>query len=65
MFRVYQEDLRDCREDKISFSDTLLVQFSTGATQVSRHSACEAVYTYSHVGDECLSIVQKLSLLRR
>jgi hypothetical protein len=33
MFRVYQEDLMDCSEDKVSFSGTLLVHFSTGATQ--------------------------------
>ena len=39
MFRVYQEDLMDCSEDKMSFSDPLLVHFSTGATQV---------YSYHH-----------------
>ena len=35
MFRVHQEDMRDCAEDRISFSDVLVVQFSTGATQVA------------------------------
>ena len=34
-FHLSQEDLKGCTQEKITFSDVLLVHFSTGTTQVT------------------------------
>ena len=38
-FRLSREELRGCREQTISYSDQLKVQFSTGVVQVTSHTA--------------------------
>ena len=34
MFHLFKDDLRGCVLDKMSYSDTLQIHFSTGAIQV-------------------------------